>query len=154
MEKLIFCSEVEPSADPSTQSNGNLEWKYPRFIFPHASGILFMNIRFKVSWEMSWSSAWALWNLNSLHSTLFAERGPGGTSLCICTVRQQATKRTPRENKRTKPKLTKKKYCLAMHPVPLQEDGLCHRCLHVVSRLYWKAEKHLHKAKNINKWWI
>lgn len=30
-------------------NNGNLKWKYPRFIFLYTSGILFLNIRFKVS---------------------------------------------------------------------------------------------------------
>lgn len=41
-----------------------------------------------------------------------------------------------------------------MHPVSLQGDGLCHKYLYVMSRVYRKAEKHLRKAKNINKLYI
>lgn len=37
-----------------------------------------------------------------------------------------------------------------MHPVSLQGDGLCHRYLHIMSRIYWKAEKRLCKAKTIS----
>lgn len=105
---------------------------------------------------MSWSSARATWNLKSLHSCVYiiCRKRPLRNFRLRSYGKKTNDKKNSEREQKDKTKANSKKCCLAMHPVSLQGDGLCHRYLHVMSRIYWKAEKYLCKAKTINKWYI